>query len=120
MSAPLYGGLIVEHAKNPRNRGSLPGADLAREGVNPLCGDRLRVELRLREGRVEAMRFTAEACMVSVAAASVLSEMVSGATAAEVLAAPDSWLLDALQTELRPARVGCALLPLLVLREALR
>ena len=118
MSAP-YGAVVVEHAKNPRNRGALESPDLAREGTNPLCGDRVRLELRVRGGRIEAMAFQADACMVTVAAASVLSELVTGARAEEARALPDERLLGALETELRPSRVGCALLPLQVLREAL-
>jgi nitrogen fixation protein NifU and related proteins len=118
MSSP-YGAVVVEHAKNPRNRGALESPDLVREGTNPLCGDRVRVELRVRSGRIEAMAFQADACMVTVAAASMLSELVTGAPTEEARALPDERLLSALETELRPSRVGCALLPLQVLREAL-
>jgi NifU-like protein involved in Fe-S cluster formation len=66
------------------------------------------------------MAFEADACMVTVAAASMLSELVTGAPVDEVRALADEQLLAALETELRPSRVGCALLPLQVLREALR
>ncbi|HET9754569.1 MAG TPA: iron-sulfur cluster assembly scaffold protein [Myxococcales bacterium] len=118
MSAP-YGAVVVDHARNPRNRGALESPDLWREGTNPLCGDRVRLELRLRGGRIEAMAFEADACMVTVAAASMLTELVAGALVEEVRALPDERLLGALETELRPSRVGCALLPLQVLREAL-
>ena len=118
MSSP-DGAVVVDHAKNPRNRGALESPDLAREGTNPLCGDRVRLELRVRDGRIEAMAFEADACMVTVAAASMLSELVTGAPTEEARALPDERLLGALETELRPSRVGCALLPLQVLREAL-
>ena len=118
MSSP-YGAVVVDHAKNPRNRGALESPDLAREGTNPLCGDRVRLEFRLRGGRIEAMAFEADACMVTVAAASMLTELLTGAPIEEARALPDERLLGALETELRPSRVGCALLPLQVLREAL-
>jgi nitrogen fixation NifU-like protein len=120
MSAPLYGEVVADHARNPRNRGSLESPDAAHEGVNPLCGDRVRLELRLRGGRVEAVRFQADACMVSIAAASLLTLLLEGAGVDEARALPDGKLLAALATELRPSRVGCALLPVQVLREALR
>jgi nitrogen fixation NifU-like protein len=115
----LYGAKIEEHARHPRNRGPLERPDRAREGTNPLCGDRLRVELRLEDGRVQTMRFTAEACMVSIAAASILSELVAGMSVAEAKALPREKLLGALETELRPGRVGCALLCHQILQAAL-
>jgi len=120
VSAPLYGELVADHARNPRNRGPLEAPDAARDGVNPLCGDRIRIELRLSGGRIEAIRFQAEACMVTIASASILSGLVTGVSKTQVQAMRDAELLAALGTELRPARVQCALLPLQVLREALR
>jgi nitrogen fixation NifU-like protein len=120
VSASLYGDVVADHARNPRNRGTLESPDLAREGVNPLCGDRVRIELRIRDGRVDAVRFQADACMVTIAAASILSDLLGGAAVSQALTLPDAELLRALGTELRPSRVGCALLPLQVLREALR
>ena len=119
MSGALYGELIADHARNPRNRGVLDSPDAADEGVNPLCGDRVRIELRVRSGRIEAMRFEAEACMVTVAAASVLSELLSGVAVDSARAIAESDVLTALRTELRPSRMGCALLPLQVMRGAL-
>jgi nitrogen fixation protein NifU and related proteins len=119
MSGALYGELIADHARNPRNRGVLDSPDAAHEGVNPLCGDRVRIELRVRSGRIEAMRFEAEACMVTVAAASVLSELLSGIAVQSARAIAESDVLTALRTELRPSRTGCALLPLQVMRGAL-
>ena len=119
MSGALYGELIADHARNPRNRGVLDSPDAADEGVNPLCGDRVRIELRVRSGRIEAMRFEAEACMVTIAAASVLSELLSGVAVESARAIAESDVLTALRTELRPSRMGCALLPLQVMRGAL-
>jgi nitrogen fixation NifU-like protein len=116
----LYTDKIAEHAKNPRNQGSLHKPDAAGEGTNPLCGDRLRLELRLKDDRIAEVRFRAEACMVSIAAASILSEILPGMSVIEAKALTREKLLAALETELRPARVGCALLSLQVLQGALR
>ena len=118
MSSP-YGAVVAEHHRHPHNRGSLEAPDLAREGRNPLCGDRVRLELRLADGRIAAARFDGEACMLALAAASLLTDLVAGLTLAEAAALPDQKLLAALQTTLRPSRVGCALLPLQVLREGI-
>ena len=84
-SAPApYGTTIMEHFRRPRNHGSLPGAHVAREGANPLCGDRIRVELAVRDGVVADARFTANACAISVAAASLLTERIRGMSPAGV------------------------------------
>ena len=119
MSTPLYGEMIADHARNPRNRGALELPDAAQEGVNPLCGDRVRIELRIRDRRVAALRFEAEACMVSVAAASILGELLNGVPVETARKLADAELLAALRTELRPSRLNCALLPLQILRSAL-
>jgi nitrogen fixation NifU-like protein len=115
----LYGPVVDAHHRNPRNRGALEVPDLVREGLNPLCGDRVRIELRFDGGRIAQARFDGEACMIALAAASVLTEMVQGLTPAEIAALPDETLLAALQTQLRPSRIGCATLALHVLREGL-
>jgi nitrogen fixation NifU-like protein len=116
----LYGEKIAEHAKNPRNQGTLERSDAAGEGTNPLCGDRLRLQLLLSDDRIATVRFQAEACLVSIAAASILSELLPGMSVAEARALPREKLLAALETELRPSRVGCALLSLQVLQAALK
>ena len=116
MSA-LYGPVIAEHARSPRNQGALAAPDVAGEATNPLCGDKIAFELRLQNGRVAEARFRGEGCMVALAAASVLTELVSGLTPEEAAALADGRLLAALQTELRPSRVSCATLALAALRQ---
>jgi len=118
MSA-LYGEVISEHFRRPRNQGSFERADAWHEELNPLCGDRVRIELRLSEGRIAEARFRGDACMVTIASASLLTERVRGLSMAEASRLSRDEVLSALQTELRPARVPCALLPLEALRGAL-
>ena len=118
MSA-LYGEIISEHWKRPRNRGPLEAPDAAQEELNPLCGDRIRLELQVREGRITAARFRGDACMVATAAASLLTELVQGMSTGEAAALPRERLLGLLGVELRPARVACALLVLSALHQAL-
>lgn len=118
MSA-LYGELIAEHFRSPRNRGALDRPDAAFEEVNPLCGDRVRLELRLAGGRIAEARFRGDACMVATASASLLTERLCGLELAAAARLSRDDMLAALRTELRPARVACALLPLEVLRGAL-
>jgi nitrogen fixation NifU-like protein len=115
----LYGEVIAEHFRKPRNQGRLEAPDAAHEDVNPLCGDRLRMELSIAGGRIGAARFRADACMVAVASASLLTGLVEGLALEEAARFPRERLLEALQTPLRPARISCAMLPLEVLRGAI-
>lgn len=81
-----YHAAVLDHHRHPRNFGLLPGHTHAADGANPLCGDRLRVELRCRDGRIAALRFSGEACAIATASASMMSELVLGADAAGVAA----------------------------------
>ena len=120
MTAPLYGGVILERFRHPRHFGELPGADAVYEDVNPLCGDRLRVELRLGAGReVEAIRFQGDACAIATASADLLAEMVEGRPAEDALRLERDALVAALGAPIRASRLGCVSLPLAVLRGAL-
>jgi nitrogen fixation NifU-like protein len=131
----LYKQVVLDHYKNPRNRGALDGCTHAADGVNPLCGDSLRVELVCAGDRIATMRFSGEACAITTATASMLSELVAGFGAAEVAALnePFGQLLrgeveadDALGPlhalaglRRHPLRRKCAELPWATLRAAL-
>jgi nitrogen fixation NifU-like protein len=120
VTAPLYGGVILERFRHPRHFGELPGADAVHEDVNPLCGDRLRVEVRLGPDReVEAIRFQGDACAIATASADLLAEMVEGRPASHALQLERDTLVAALGAPIRASRLGCVSLPLAVLRGAL-
>jgi len=80
----LYQEVILDHNKTPRNFGALEEADHTADGHNPLCGDRLRVYLRLDGDRVADIRFDGSGCAISKASASLMTEAVKGKTKAEV------------------------------------
>jgi molybdenum cofactor cytidylyltransferase len=105
----------MEHFRRPRHRGPLPGATISEEGVNSLCGDRVRIELRLDGGTVAEARFTANACALCVAAASVLTELVTRAPLDEVDTLTVDDLLRTLGAEVPDGRRNCVRLPLTVL-----
>jgi nitrogen fixation NifU-like protein len=120
VTAPLYGGVILERFRHPRHFGELPGADAVYEDVNPLCGDRVRIELRLGPGReIEAVRFQGDACAIATASTDLLAEMVEGRPASDALRLERDVLLAALGAPIRASRLGCVSLPLAVLRGAL-
>jgi nitrogen fixation NifU-like protein len=84
MTSILYTQTVLDHSRAPRNFGALEGHTHAADGVNPLCGDELRIELRSDDGRIVELRFRGEACAVATAAASMLSELASGKTAGQI------------------------------------
>lgn len=118
--AALYSKTILDHFRHPRNYGSLPAPDITYEDFNPLCGDRIRIELKLKETVVEDARFRGDGCAISMAAASLLTELIVGADIEEVGAISDDRLVSALESDIKPSRVQCALLPLGALRAGLR
>ena len=81
--ADLYRDLIVDHNRSPRNRGKLPAATHHADGDNPLCGDRLRLELDVAGDVIRDLRFEGNGCAISTASASLMSEAVKGRTRAE-------------------------------------
>ncbi len=113
----LYREVIIEHYKNPGNRGKLDPHDISFEDENPLCGDQIRIDLRVDEGgRVTEAAFSGHGCAISQASADLLLETVVGKTVDEVKAMTKQDILDLLGIELGPVRLKCALLPLKVLK----
>jgi NifU-like protein involved in Fe-S cluster formation len=78
-----YSETLKEHLANPRNAGALAEPDADAVQVNPACGDRLRLTLRVREGRIEAARFLAYGCPPTLACGSALTELLEGLTIEE-------------------------------------
>lgn len=118
----LYSDVILERFRHPRHRGELPGADASSEDVNPLCGDRIRVEVRVGGGPsagVVAVRYRGDACAIALASADLLAEMVEGRPVTEAARVDRDRLLAALGAEIRPSRLRCVTLPLDVFHAAL-
>ena len=114
-----YSAVVLEHFRRPRNRGTLAEPTMAQEGVNPLCGDRVKIELRIEGNTVREARFSANACAICVASASILTELLQGASLDEVETLSVDDLVGSLKAEIPPARVQCVRLPLTVLHTGL-
>jgi nitrogen fixation protein NifU and related proteins len=115
----LYSDVIRERFRHPRFRGSVPQPDAVFEDVNPLCGDRIRMECRLADGRIAEARFTGDSCAIAAASADVLIELVQGQPSEVVQALDPRRLLERLEADIRPSRMKCVMLPLTVLQGAL-
>lgn len=117
MSSDLYREQIIDLYDNPLNFGELDPHDFSYEEDNPLCGDVIRIDVRLdEEERIADVRWRGEGCAISQASASLLTEDVKGMTLEEVKAFPKERLLDLIGVPLSMARVKCALLSLKVLK----
>jgi nitrogen fixation NifU-like protein len=113
----LYRQQIVDRYKNPQKRGVLDPHDYSYEDENPLCGDQLRIDLRVdSEQRITEAAFSGEGCAISQASADLLTEHVVGKTLDEVRRLGKDDILDLLGIELSPIRLKCALLSLKVLK----
>lgn len=116
-----YGAMVLEHFRRPRNQGRLDAPTVAREGYNPLCGDRVRVELAVADGAITAAAFTANACAICTASASLLTERLAGGgvSVSQALAIADEEVIAALESDLPEGRRACATLPLDAMRKGL-
>lgn len=139
MSLPLddlYRDIILDHYKRPRNRGELDPRSVRVEGNNPLCGDEMQVDLRLRDGHIEDVAFVGRGCSISQASASMMTEAVKDQPLEDVerlITTFKSMMhgddvdvetlgdLEALEgVQKFPVRIKCALLAWTTLEEALK
>ena len=81
----LYREVILDHNRSPRNFGEIKNADRVINGVNPLCGDKMTLYLKLDGDRIDDARFEGTGCAISIASSSLMTERVKGSTVAETL-----------------------------------
>jgi|SRR5215471_6838670 len=117
--ATVYSDVVLDHFRNPRNVGSLPAPDISYEIFNPLCGDRIRIEIELGKNEIRAARFQGDGCAITIAAASLLTEMIVGSNISDIEIVSGERLLSSLECKIQPAREKCALLPLEALRSGI-
>jgi len=114
----MYRENILDHYKRPRNSGQLAGADSEAFDTNPLCGDEVGMQIRVKGGRIEDIRFHSTACAICTASASMLTEEVKGARLEQARKLSKEHVLALLGIDPGPTRLKCALLPLKVMKLA--
>ncbi len=112
----IYREAILEHSQHPRHHGTLEQPDFTYEDANPLCGDQLRIDIEVKDGRIADVRFSGHGCAISQAATSMLCERIMGMSVEDVRRLSKDDVLEMLGIELGPVRLKCALLGLKTLK----
>jgi nitrogen fixation protein NifU and related proteins len=117
LSDDIYREIILDHYRNPRNKGKLPNADISIHDSNPLCGDEIDIHLKVEQERIKDIKFEGTGCAISQASASMLTEMVLDKPLNTIKDLTKEEILENIGLlNLGPARIKCALLSLKVLK----
>jgi nitrogen fixation NifU-like protein len=117
LSEDIYREIILDHYRNPRNKGRISDADVSFHDSNPLCGDEIDIHLKVEDNIVKDIKFEGRGCAISQASASMLTEMVMNKPLASVKELGKDDVLENIGlVNLGPARIKCALLSLKVLK----
>jgi nitrogen fixation NifU-like protein len=114
----FYRDYILDHYRHPRNFGNLERFDAEAEDLNPLCGDQIRMELKIDDGVVTDLRFSGKGCAISQASASMLTERIKGMRLSDVAKISKDVVLEDVGIGISPTRMKCAMLGLRVVKSA--
>jgi len=115
----LYREVLLDHYKNPHNKGVILRPNIHKEDSNPLCGDMVEIFIRLNEEKIENITFEGKGCVISQASASMLTDELKGKTLKDVQSMTREDLLDLIGLQLTPARIKCAMLPLTAIKKGI-
>ena len=117
----MYGEIILDHFKNPRNKGLIKNAQMIGEDSNPLCGDKVKTSLKVStDGVIEEFGFEGEGCAISVASASILGENLVGMKLIDLENLNEEKLYELIAVPISPGRVKCAMLGLSCMKKSIK
>lgn len=115
----IYREVILDHAENPRNTGNIQNPTNSVIVYNPLCGDKIKMDVMIKKNKVVDVRFQGQGCAISKAASSLVTEWAKGKTKEELKKMTKKDMMNLLKIELGPNRIKCVLLPLEALQKLL-
>lgn len=118
MPIDMYAEEIISHYEHPHNKGELKDPSVSMHEYNPLCGDDLTIYLKIKDGRVDDVRFKGTGCAISMASASMLTDFIKGRSIADIERMGLHTIIELLGIDPGPARLKCATLSLRTVKEA--
>lgn len=115
----IYQEIILDHYRNPRNHGTLTNPTHQAKALNASCGDKLQMDIIVKNDIIKEVRFSGVGCAISQASASLLTEAITGKHVQEALALEPKNVLELLGVTLSPSRIKCGLLSLETLKKTL-
>jgi len=120
MENDLYREVLLERLANPINKGEIVAPDLSARLVNPLCGDEVLLQMRVKDRKIDQAVYTGNGCAISQVSASFLAEKIEGKNFSEIASLSENDILEMLGINPGPSRLKCAILSLQVLKQALK
>lgn len=120
MSGSLYKDNIMDHYKNPRNKGKIENSDVEFKENNPVCGDEISVTIKLDGDVIKDIKYEARGCAISIASMSMLSDFLKGKKTSDVMKMDKKDIMDLLNIPIGPARLKCALLGLETVKKGIQ
>lgn len=115
----MYNEKVLDHFFNPRNVGEIPDADGVGQVGNPVCGDMMKISIKVKDGRIEDIKFKTFGCGAAIATSSMVTEMVKGLTLEEAMKVSNKAVAEALGG-LPPQKLHCSNLAADALHEAIK
>ena len=116
----LYGEIILDHFKNPRHAGEISEAEIVGEDLNPLCGDKVKIWLKVEDGKVLDFSFVGDGCAISVASTSIIGESLKGMELNDLENLENEKVYEMIGVPISPGRVKCALLGITCIKKAIK